>query len=76
MCRVQEITEENIQNIINTMKAICNLLVAMVLFFAVPSNASADNQGQYKDVYATIQPGTNLNMRQGPGKNNLVVEKI
>ena len=58
------------------MKAICNLLVAMVLFFAVPSNASADTQYQYKDTYATIQPGTNLNMRQGPGKNNLVVEKI
>ena len=58
------------------MKAICNLLVAMVLFFAVPSNASADTQHQYKDTYATIQPGTNLNMRQGPGKNNLVVEKI
>ena len=58
------------------MKTICNLLVAMILLFAVPSNASADTQYRYKDVYATIQPGTDLNMRQGPGKNNPLVERI
>ena len=58
------------------MKAICNLLVAMVLLFAVPSNASADTKYRYKDVYATIQPGTDLNMRQGLGKNNPLVERI
>ncbi|MBR5477572.1 MAG: SH3 domain-containing protein [Bacteroidaceae bacterium] len=58
------------------MKAICNLIVAMVLLFALPSNASADTQYRYKDVYATIQPGTDLNMRQGPGKNNPLVERV
>ena len=54
----------------------CNLLVAMLLLFAIPSNASAETQYRYKEVFATVQPGTNLNMRQGPGKNNPLVERL
>ena len=58
------------------MKTMCNLLVAMLLLFAIPSNASAETQYRYKEVFATVQPGTNLNMRQGPGKNNPLVERL
>lgn len=56
------------------MKTLTNLLVAMLLLFAVPANSSAETQYRYKDVYAT--PSTDLNMRQGPGKNNPLVERI
>ena len=48
----------------------------MLLLFAIPSNASAETQYRYKEVFATVQPGTNLNMRQGPGKNNPLVERL
>ena len=48
----------------------------MLLLFAIPSNASAETQYRYKEAFATVQPGTNLNMRQGPGKNNPLVERL
>ncbi len=51
------------------MKNILNLLIAIILLFIVSPNAFAKNQQQTKDVYATIQSGTNLNLRQGPGKS-------
>lgn len=51
------------------MKNILNLLIAIILLFIVSPNAFAKNQQQTKDVYATIQSGINLNLRQGPGKS-------